>query len=192
MCLIIRCVANLPPYGVLVVYMRRALALQPGDLAFEPRLLHQPAVTGRDGLGHGELIGLAAHILQSAYRAVAGERRFDESWLALVILPHRGVHRAERGVGMDKNLLVLVALPFDAALALLDLARQARHVEMVQGLQPLLHIDAGAHRFRRADQHPYAPRPEVGEQTLLLRGAFVILHERNLPGGNAAGDELLS
>ena len=64
---------------------------------------------------------------------------------------------------------MLVALPFDAALALFDLAGQPRHVEMVQGLQSLLHVDAGAHRVRRADQHPDAPGPELGEQSLLVR-----------------------
>ena len=178
--LVVPCIADLPPDGVLVVDMRRALALQPGDLALQPRLPHQPAVTRCDRLGHGELVGLAAGILDAADGAVARQRRLDEPRLALVVLPHRRVHRAERGVGIDVDLVVLVALPLDAALALLDLARQPRHVEMVQRLQPLLHVDAGAHRLRRADQHPDAPGAEVGEQPLLVRRALVVLHERDL------------
>jgi hypothetical protein len=48
---------------------------------------------------------------------------------------------------MDEDLVVLVALPLDAALALLDLARQPGHVEMVHRLQPLLHVDPGTHRI---------------------------------------------
>ena len=189
--LIVPCVADLPPDRVLVVDMRGALALQPGDLALQPRLSHQPAVARCDRLGHGELVGLAAGILEAADGAVAGQRRLDEPRLALVVLPHRRVHRAERGVGVDLDLVVLVALPLDAALALLDLARQPRHIEMVQRLQPLLHVDAGAHRLRRADQHPDAPGPEVGEQPLLVRRFLVVLHEGDLAGGNAAGDQLL-
>ena len=178
--LVVPCVADLPPDGVLVVDMRRALALQPGDLALQPGLAHQAAVTRRDRLGHGELIGLAAGILEAADGAVAGQRRLDEPRLALVVLPHRRVHRAERGVGVDLDLVVLVALPLDAALALLDLARQPRHVEMMQRLQPLLHVDAGAHRLRRADQHPHAPGPEIREQPLLVRRFLVVLHEGDL------------
>ena len=190
--LIVRGIADLPPDRVLVVDMRRALALQPRDLALQPGLAHQAAVARRDRLGHGELIGLTAFILQAADGAVAGQRRLDEPRLALVVLPHRRVHRAERGIGVNLDLFVLIALPLDAALALLDLARQPRHVEMMQRLQPLLHIDAGAHRLRRADQHPHAPGAEIGEQPLLVRRLLVVLHERDLAGGNAARDELLS
>ena len=47
-------------------------ALQPGDLALQPRLPHQPAVTRRNRLGHRELIGLAAGILQTADGTIAG------------------------------------------------------------------------------------------------------------------------
>jgi hypothetical protein len=64
---------------------------------------------------------------------------------------------------------MLIALPLDAALALLDLTWQPRHIEMVQRLEPLLRVYSGAHCVRRADQDPYAPRPEVGEQPLLVR-----------------------
>ena len=69
--LVIPRVTDLAPYGVLVIDMRRALALQPGDLALQPRFPHQPAVTRRNRLGHGELIGLAAGILDAADGAVA-------------------------------------------------------------------------------------------------------------------------
>ena len=73
--LVVSCVADLPPDGVLVIHMRRALALQPGDLALQPRLPHQPAVARCDRLGHRELVGLAAGILQAADGAMTGQRR---------------------------------------------------------------------------------------------------------------------
>ena len=144
--LVIPHMCDLAPDGMPIIVVRRALALQPGDLALQPRLPHQPAVARCDRLGHGELVGLAAGILNSADGAVARQCRLDEPRLAFVVLPHRGIHRAERGVGVDVDLVVLIALPLDAALALLDLARQPRHVEMVHCFQPLLHVDAGAHR----------------------------------------------
>jgi hypothetical protein len=101
--------------------MRRALAFQPGDLAGKSGLLDQPAVARRDRLGERELIGLAAGVFEGADAPVAGERRGDEPRLALVVLSHGSVHRAKRGVGIDFDLVVLVALPLDPSLALFDL-----------------------------------------------------------------------
>ena len=87
----------------------------------------------RDRLGHRELVRLAlAEVLEAADAGIAGERGGDEAGLALVVLPHRGVERAERRIGEDVDLVMLVALPHDPALALLDLRRQPRHVEMMQ------------------------------------------------------------
>ena len=53
---------------VLVVDMGGALPLQAGDLVLEAGLLHQPAVAGGDRLGHGELVGLAADVLDARGR----------------------------------------------------------------------------------------------------------------------------
>ncbi len=113
---------------MLIVHLRGALASQPGDLALQPGLAHQAAVAGRDRLGHGELVGLPTFLFQAADGPIAGQRRLDEPRLTLVVLPHRGVHRAERRVGVNLDFRVLIALPFDAALALFDLARQPWHV----------------------------------------------------------------
>lgn len=55
--------------------------------------------------------------------------------LALVVLPHGRVHRAERRVGVDLDVVVLVALSLDPSLPLFDVGREPRHVEMVQGDQ---------------------------------------------------------
>ncbi len=85
-------VADLTTDRVLVAHMRGALASQPSDLALQSGLAHQPAVAGRDRLGHGELVGLATFLFQSADGPIARERRLDEPRLALVVLPHRGVH----------------------------------------------------------------------------------------------------
>ena len=98
---------DLAPDGELVVEMRGAQPVEPGDLAFQPGLLHQPGVAGRDGLGERELARLVAGVFEAAQRSVAArERSFDEPRLALVGLPHRRVHAAERGVGQDLDFLV--------------------------------------------------------------------------------------
>ena len=127
-------------------------------------------------------------VFERADAAVAGERRGDEPRLALVGLPHRGVHRAQCGVGVDFDLVVLIALPLDAPFALLDLRRQPGHVEMVQRLQAQLHVDAGAHRVGRADQDAHAAGVELVEQALLVGRALEVLHEGDLarPGCRAA------
>ena len=114
---------------------------------------------------------------------VAGQGRGDEAGLALVVLPHRGVERAVRGIGEDVDLVVLVALAHDPALALLDLRGQPRHVEMVQRLEPELRVDAGAHRVGGADQEADLAGIDVAEQPLLGLGLLEVLHEGDLGAG---------
>ena len=43
-----------------------------GNLVFQTGLQHQATVTGGNGLSHGELVDLAADILNAADAAVAG------------------------------------------------------------------------------------------------------------------------
>src|SRR6202042_686900 len=69
--LVVTRVADFTPNGMLIIDIRRALALQPGDFALQSRLSHQPTVTRCDCFGHGELIGLAAGILDTPDRTVA-------------------------------------------------------------------------------------------------------------------------
>ena len=142
------------------------------------------------GLGEGELVGLTAGVLEPAQAAIAGEGRRDEAGLALVALPHRRIHRAQGGIGVDLDLPVLVALALDPALALLDLGRQPGHVQVVQGLEPALDVDAGPHGRRRAEQDAHPAGVELGEQALPGGTGRVVLHEGDLgrparPAGRA-------
>jgi len=127
-------VPDLPPDAELVVEVCCALALQPRDLGFEAGFLNEPRITRGNGLGERELVGLMVRVFERADAAVAREGRGDEPSLALVGLPHRGVHRTQCGVCVDLDLAVLVALPLDAPFPLFDLRREPGHVEMVQGL----------------------------------------------------------
>ncbi len=172
--------------------MGGAQALQPGDVGFEPGFLHQTRVARRDRLGHRELVGLAlAHVLQPADRGVAGKCGGDEAGLALVVLPHGGIERALRRIGEDIDLVMLIALPADASLPLLDLRGQPGHVKVMQGLEAQLGVDAGAHGFRRADQEPDLAGIDVSEQTLLGLRASVILHEGDFRRRNAPSHEFV-
>ena len=84
---------------------------------------------------------------------------------------------------------MLVALPDDPALALFDLRGQPRHVEMMQGLQPKLHIDARAHCVGRADDEAHLAGIEVVEQALLGLGFLEVLHVGDLGRRHAKADE---
>ena len=86
---------------------------------------------------------------------------------------------------------MLIALSLDASLALFNLRGQPGHIEVVQGLQPRLHVDAGAHRLRGADQDADAAGVEVVEQALLLGGALEVLHEGDFGGWDAIPNQFL-
>ena len=181
--------ADLASDGELVVEMAVAQALEPGDFGGDAGLAHEPFVAGGDGFGEGELVGLRACVLDPADGAVAGHGRVDEAGFALENLPSRGVDAALGRVGVKLDLVVLVALALDPALALLDLRGQPRHVEMVEGFEAPLGVDAGPHGLRRADENPDLAAIDRVEQALFRRGLLVVLHEGDLSRWHAAGDK---
>lgn len=97
-----------------------------------------------------------------------------------------------RGVSVDLDLVVLVALTDDAPLPLLDLRRQPWHVEMVERFQAKLRIDACAHRFRRPDQEANLSGAYITEQPLLGLCLFEVLHKGDFRRGNAHADQLVA
>ena len=181
--------ADLAPDGELVVEMAVAQALEPGDFRGDAGLAHEPFVAGGDRFGEGELVGLRSGVLDPADGAVAGHSRVDEAGFAFENLPAGGVDAALGRIGVELDLVVLVALPLDPALALLDLRGQPRHVEMVQGFEAPLGVDAGAHGLGRADENPDLAAIDGVEQALLRRGLLVVLHEGDLSRWHAAGDK---
>jgi hypothetical protein len=79
----------------------------------------------------------------------------DEAGLGFQGLPHIGVETAFRDVAVNRHFLVLVALPQDAALALLDLGWLPGRIEMVQGHQSALNIRARPHFLGAAQEHAH-------------------------------------
>ena len=51
-------IADLSADGVLIIDMGGVQPSKPGNLRFKSRLLHQAWIAGRNGFGHGELVGL--------------------------------------------------------------------------------------------------------------------------------------
>src|SRR5208282_2465092 len=92
------------------------------------------------------------------------------------------------GDAIDLDLVVFVALALDPALALLDLGGKPGNVELVQGLQTTLRIDAGAHGLGRTDQDADLAAVDGGEQSLLGAGLLEVLLDA-LRKGALIGEE---
>src|SRR5271157_792329 len=129
----------------LLVEMIVPLALEAGDLGLEARFLHEALVAGCDRLGETELIGLRSDIFDPPDRGIARHGHVDEARLALERLPAGGVDASLGRISEELDLVVLVALALDPTLALGDLRREPRHVEMVERGEPSVGVDAGAH-----------------------------------------------
>lgn len=153
-------------HGVLVVEMGRAQALQSGEFGFEPGFLHEAGIARRDGLGHGELVDFRAGVFETANAAIARHRHFDKTGLAFEKLPLGGIDTARGRIGVELDFVVFVALPLDPSFPLLDLRGEPGDVEMVEGFEPALGIDAGAHCGGGADENAGAPRIDAGEELL--------------------------
>ena len=81
------CIPDLATDRVEIVLMRCTKAFEAGDVGFEPCFFHQAFVTGRDRLGHGELVGLAfTEVLKPPNRGITGEGGSDKAGLALIVL----------------------------------------------------------------------------------------------------------
>src|SRR5208283_1941008 len=120
----------------LLVEMIVPLAFEAGDLGFEARLLHEALVAGCDGLGETELIGLRSDVFDPPDRRIARHGHVDEARLALERLPAGRVDASLGRIGEEFDLVVLVPLALDPALALDYLGREPRHVEMVERDEP--------------------------------------------------------
>jgi hypothetical protein len=113
--------ADPAPDGKLAVEVAVTQALEAGDFGGDAGLAHQPFVARCDRLGERELVGLRACVLDPAEGTVARHGGVDETGLALKNLPAGCVHAALGRIGVQLDFVVLIALAFDSALALLDL-----------------------------------------------------------------------
>ena len=72
----------------------------------------------------------------------------DEPGLGLQGLPHVGVKAAFGHIPKDGDLLIVVSLPQDSPLTLLDLGRLPRGIEVMESDESPLNVRPGAHLLR--------------------------------------------
>ena len=164
------------------------------DLLAELQFGQDAGIAGCDRLHlrvADRLIGQVLHDL--ALLQVAVPQAVDELALRLHGLPEEGVRRVGGAVAVDLHPEVLrvgrvegVALAQDAPLALFDIARTPRHVEVMQGDQPLLNIHSGPHFGGAPDQDPEFAAVHGIEHVLAALGRVVVVDEADLVGRDAS------
>ena len=88
--------------------------------------MHQPRIARSDRFGHGKLIDLRSGVFEAADAAIAGHGQVNKTRLSLEHLPVRGIDTCFGGVSIELYLIILIALAFNAAFALLNVPRGAR------------------------------------------------------------------
>ena len=114
----------------------------------------------------------------------------DESGFPLDRLPHERIEGPLDDIPVQLHLRILVALPEDPALALLDIGGPPRAVNMVQRHGARLHVGSHPHLLRGADEHRDVTRPRRREQLILLPVIAGLVHETDRGRVHTAGDEL--
>ena len=127
--------AELPADAVLLVEVRGAQLVELADFGVDFDLFHHGGIAGGDGLDFGVGQSAAVEILGGADRGLAAHHLLDEAGLGFQGLPHIGVERAFGDVAVDFDFGIEIALPQNAALALLDVAGPPGRIEMMQRAQ---------------------------------------------------------
>ena len=104
---------------------------QPGHVDVQVHFLLDKGVPGAQGLDLGIGQGGFVHVVAGAHRGFGGHNLGNELLLILHRLPQIAVEGALGDIAVDVNLLVAVALPGDAALALLQVAGPPGTVQIV-------------------------------------------------------------
>jgi hypothetical protein len=163
-------------------------AFEPGEVLGDLLAVHQQRVAGGDGLDLVRLQGLVADVLDLPGGGAAHDL-VDEGAFAGHGLPGEGVEAAGDDVAVDADLGVLVALAQDASLALGDVGRAPRAVEVVQGDRAGLDVGADAHLGGRADEHGDVAGAAGVEQAGLLGVSVGLVDVADLLPGHPPLDE---
>ena len=108
------------------------------------------------------------HVLAAARRRLARHNLRDEFGLVLDKLPVVTVKCVLRHIAEYFDLRVAVSLPEDTPLALLDVPRLPRAVEMMLGDQAVLHVGARPHLCGGAEKNPHLAFSDFGKQPRFL------------------------
>ena len=124
--------ADLPADAVLLVEVGGSELVELADFGIDLDLLHDGGIAGGDGLDLGVGERAAFEILGGADGGLAAHDLLDEAGLGFERLPHIGVERAFRDVAVDLDFRVEIALPQNAAFALLDVAGPPGRIQMME------------------------------------------------------------
>ena len=102
-----------------------------------------------------------------------------------------GVKRGLRYVNKNRNLLIHIALPHHASIALGNIGWPPRAIKVVECAQPRLYVSACAHFLGAAHQHTNRTAADFAEQLSLLSFRIGIMDELYLLFGNAARHQLV-
>lgn len=165
--------------------------LKPPHVNVQIHLLLDIGIAGTQGLDLRIAEGRFVNVIGRPDRGFAGHNLADELLLALYQLVEIAVKGVFRYIGVDFNLLVLVALADDAAFPLLKICRTPGTIQVVQGHQFLLDIGSGSHLCGAAQQHPDFSITHLAEQLLFLLLGVGVVDVGDFLGGDAFGNQLI-
>ena len=175
--------------AVLVVVVGSFESGETGDVGVDRGLLQDERVAGGERLDLGEGQGLVADVVDVAVGQVASGHLGDERGLPFEGLPHVGVEAALGDVAQHPDLGVLVPLAEDASIALLDVGRTPRRVEVVHGDGTRLHVGADAHGLGGADEYRHRAVAARGEELRFGHVGLGVLHVADRAGVDASPDQ---
>ena len=115
----------------------------------------------------------------------------DEALFVLYDAPHICVKRTLRHIAEHLDRLILIALAYHSAFALLDVARSPRHIEVVERSELCLHVCPGSHLECRADEYTHLPGAHFGKQLRFGGISLGVMDKGDFVFGDALCHELL-
>ena len=112
-----------------------------------------------------------------------------EFLFALHKLVKVGVKGAFRDIAVNVHFFIFVALTDNASLALLEIRRTPRTIQMVQSDELLLTVRSRAHTLGTAQQDTHLTVSHLSKQVFLLHLALGVMNESNLIFGNTQLDQ---
>ena len=183
---------HLPSDVVLLVDMRGAELVEFADFGIDLDLFHDGGIARGDGLDLGIGECAAFEVFRLADGDAAIHDLIDEARFRFEHLPHIGIERSFGDVAVDLDFRIVVALPQNSALALLDVARSPRRVEVMERDEPFLHVRAGAHFLGGAQKDADAPGIHRIKQVLLLPVGLGVMDIGDFFCRDAFGNEFVA
>ena len=165
--------------------------LQPGHVHIQIHAFLDARVPGAQGLDLGKGKRRLVHIVAASHRAFTGHDLRNEFLLVLHRLPEVGIKRPFGDVAEHMDGLVLVALAFNSAFPLGQVAGPPGAVQVMQRHKPVLHVGPGSHLLCTAEQNAHLTGTDFGEQLFFPHLGVGLMNECDLLGGHPLGNEFL-